>query len=430
MKRHSRFDLASAANSFFAAGDHQNLRHEVLSNPLTAADIRYMLNYQLLFTDRITFIADDILVNEALVSLLANHYRPALELGLFVPLLRKGYDSIADSRHYLSAADFYNQTGAEGWQRSLDKVQRIKMQVAHFDQDEAYAHFTEVAQRYLADENLIASLGLTAPPGAIDDGVTRLLRMSGRTYWRRSALFALADEFQSSGKPDDARALRRISSVIYMAHFGGLFQQVSVFPGWYEPYVSRLASITSVHAQTVLKADTRVISSLELVMPNTRKDDLAKLTLDDVLALRASRQFRGYISTLTSGAQTTDSIEKVITALASYLLTVDEHIADQAPKGESIGKRPRKALGLVKKASDSGTVLGFVDVVTAGQFTPGVAIDAVIGGSALVLLAFDKAISKRNEKVQADRRDWWNTYCGSDGTFSAQVAKLRGRLDG
>lgn len=421
-------DIASRANSFFAFGDHQNLRPQVLSIPLGRYDLKYALNYQFLFTDRVYFVAEDLLVNEALVSLLAQQYRPALEDGLFVPLLRDDFDSLADCREYLSAPDFYNQTGAETWQRSIDDLVSIRMDTASFSQEAAYAHFTDVAQRYFSDGELLSGLGLTIPAASIDQGVTSISRQANRAYWRRSAFFAFADKLESAGHRDDARRLRRISSVIYMAHFGGLFNQVSVFPGWYEPYIARMTSIHSISLDSATLNQDDAVSSLELVLPNTRKDDLATLSFNDVLNLRATKEFARYIGTLREAPSTPAGAESVVLGLANYLTAIDNYIADRSLTGRSATERSRRALTLVKRTSDAGTLIGFADVVMSGRLTSDLAINAALGSSALLLLVIDRAVDRRLDSIELRRRNWWNSYCGSDGTFSAQVAKLRGRM--
>ncbi len=423
----SEQSLASPSHAFFAVGDHQNLRRKLLAEPLDAAAIRYALNYQLLFSERIFFIAEDMLVNERLMGLLLNEYRPILVDGLFVPLLRRPFETIADCARYLTAADYYNQTGDEIWRQYLRQIKATKHAVGFFDPDEAYAHFTAVARAYLTDARVLRDLGVTVPASSIDAGVTQAARAAKRTEWRRSAIFAYADELAQGRLIGDARVLRQLGSVIYMAHFGGLFRQVSVFPRWYVPYIDVLAALPVGLTGELPQMAENVTIELEALLPHARKQDLAEMDVSDIYELRESAAFKAYVDALLEpGAPTLRRTNRVLATIGDYLETIDRYVAERQSGMHDATQRGRAALGIVRGSGATAGVLSLVDIV-AGVAGP--AADLTLAGLALCFLVLERELSGGLDAAAAERRQFWQTYCGVDGTFAAQISPLRGRFD-
>ncbi|MEV8440900.1 hypothetical protein AB0425_26280 [Actinosynnema sp. NPDC051121] len=417
-REYSGTGLASPSYTFFAIGDHQNLRAEVVARPLSDADLRFALNHHLLFSERIFFIAEDMLVNERLMGLLVNRYRPVLSDGLFVPLLRNAFDSIADCEKYLSAADYYNQTGDGVWRQHLRNLRKVPLSIGRFDADEAYAHFSGVARGYFGDEALLRRLRITVPPTVIDREMSALLRSAGREHWRRSALFRLADGVAGAGAPDDARSIRRLASVVYTSHYAGLFGQVGAFPGWYQRYIGSLLALPMSAAEQ--PSDAR--SHLAAVLPHTRQQDIASLDLADIYRLRATKEFAAYLAAVND---TTAPPERkhatLLNALTRYLAVLDERIAE-LQSGTAVRVRStRRNLALVRLASAVGAVLGLAEVAV----DPAMMTEFLLAGAGVVMLSVDHLVGRNLTELEQRRRTFWLDYCGNSGTFEAQVQRLR-----
>ena len=411
-------ELASPSHTFFAIGDHQNLRAEVVAHPLSDADLRFALNHHLLFSERIFFIAEDMLVNERLMGLLVNRYRPLLTDGLFVPLLRDGFDSIADCEKYLSATDYYNQTGDGVWRQHLRNLRKVKPSIGRFDAGEAYAHFSGVARGYFGDEALLRRLRITVPPALIDREMSSLLRSAGRDHWRRSALFRLADNVAGAGAPEDAKAIRRLASVIYTSHYAGLFGQVGAYPDWYQRYIGSLLALPVSAAEQ--PSDAR--SHLAAVLPHTRQQDIASLDLEDIYRLRATKEFAAYLAAVNdTSAPPERKYATLLNALTQYLAVLDERIAEQQ-SGTAAGiGATRRTLALVRLVSAAGAVLGLAEVA----LDPATTTELLLAGAGVVMLSVDRLVNRHLTELEQRRRTFWLDYCGNPGTFEAQVQRLR-----
>ena len=122
--------LASPANAFFAVGDHQNFRLETSPHPLTSRDLRNELHFYLLFCDRLSLVAEDLILNERLTGLLLRpEYCVLLEEGVFVPLLRSHYDSFPEVLRYLRKPDLYNPVPQGVWLPLLAELEKQKMYI-------------------------------------------------------------------------------------------------------------------------------------------------------------------------------------------------------------------------------------------------------------------------------------------------------------
>jgi hypothetical protein len=302
-------------------------------------------------------------------------------------------------------------------------MQRLPHRTAHFDEESAYTHFTEVVRLYLRDDDFLESVGIGLSAAALDSGVSTILRDAGRRHWRRSAIFAFADELQRDGESHDAIRLRQVASVVYMAHFGGLFGQVCLFPRWYEPYLSIMTAVPMTKATS---GSAKIVTELRALLPNTRKDDLAQLSVEDLYRLRNTKAFATYRTALDEGGSA-NAFDDVLTALAGYLMIVDEYVAERQSAVRPRTTAARVSLGLIKRATDAGVVVSVADVATGGQYTPGVLPDAAIVGSGLVFLVLGHVVARRLGSLEEQRRRYWNDYCGADGTFSAQIARIRER---
>jgi hypothetical protein len=418
--------IGSPANSFFAVGDHQNLRREVLPQPLTDADLRFALNYQLLFAERLFLIAEDLLTNERLMALLLGDYRLAIDEGLFVPMIRDRFDSIEDCGSYLEEADYYNQTGETIWRHNLRKLSRRPLTVGFFDESAAYGHFTEGAMRLLADPVLLQVSGIKVPPASLDAAITAVTRDAGRNTWRRSAMFRVADQMAKAGDQQQAAALRRLASVLYMAHFGGLFGQTSVFPRWYAPYIALLTSIPRQFAGEPDHRPLDVPLEIRQALPNTRAEDIGALTMGQILQLRSTSQFSSYIAALSVAEPSYASVDRVAVALAGHLEAIDDIVAERQSGAGAAPRQKRAALSLIRGSSMAGAVIGLADAAVGG-LDP--ASGLVLAGSGLLFIAAERALGGNLREDEQQRREYWSAYCGTDGTFSAQVGGIRARLD-
>jgi len=417
-------DIGSPSHSFFAVGDHQNLRRETTPRPLTSTDVRLALNFQLLFSARLFLIAEDMLVNEHLMHLLLDEYRDVLTSGLFVPMLRTSYDSIADCRLYLEAQDYYNQTGTVVWKESLSRIVTMDPVVGRYDEAAAYEHFTEVARFYLGDQALLRDLEIDVPASEISSGVDTICRETGRSHWRRSALYHFADSVALRGHARDARKLRQLASVVYMAHFAGLFEQVGLFPQWYRPIVSRLTALDIDGINAGVETPSPV-SQLERVLPNSRLEDVGHLTWEDIAFLRETREFHEYTLALESHASARLApTDPIVRAISSYLEEIDRYVAEKRSGVRRNASRTRKSLGLVRKTLASGAVLAIADITLGGPTLLEPPVSLAVAGTGLAFLISERQLASRLSALEQERARYWNAYCAPEGTFAAQISKL------
>ncbi len=420
-------EIANPAYCYFGVGDQQNLRPEVTAAPLTSSDLRGALNFHLLFSERLFLVAEDMLLNERLMALLLNEYRDCFELGLFVPLLREGYDDIRDCVSYLSAGDLYNRGGRVLWEQSLNQVAKLKLVRATFDPDSAYDHYTSVLRKYIGVPGLLRGFGVSLEPAAVENGIQAVAADAGRKNWRRSAVFNFSRTLEARGLTADAHRLRALSSVLYMGHFGGLLNQPVAFPDWYTSYVERLSSTDATDINYLLGAESLsgTVATLDRLLPHTRREDIAQLGFRDVLALRQTSEFHDYIRSLHSGGRGLVAATNVLSLLDGYLHRIDEFFAERV-SGSAWTQRPRASrLALVRGSAAGATVLGLADVLTGGAYTPGSLPDMTLAGSALVLLILERVLDGAYNESARVCRQYWSEYCSADGTFSSQVTRLR-----
>ncbi|CAL9539377.1 hypothetical protein SUDANB95_04165 [Actinosynnema sp. ALI-1.44] len=418
VREYARSDLASPMHAFFAIGDHQNLRSEVAPDPVVEGDLRYALNHHLLFSERIFFIAEDMLVNERLMSLLVNDYRPLLTDGLFVPLLRDEHDSLADCEKYLTAADYYNQTGDAVWRQYLRTLKKTRLSVGRFDANEAYAHFSEVARGYFRDAELLRRLNIPVPPPELDRAVSGVLRETGRDLWRRSALFRVADDVAKRAGADTGRSIRMLASVIYTSHYAGLFKQVGIYPEWYQRYIGLLLALPLSSSDQ----PAGVQAQLTAVMPNTRQQDIAGLPLAEIYRLRETREFTAYLDAVRGSSDHPERHQAtVVNALTRYLSVMDERVAERQSGAAGGIRAARRNLAMIRVVSAVGAVLGLAEVAV----DPAALTEAALAGAGVVMVVLDRLAARHLTELEQRRRTFWLDYCGNSGTFEAQVQRLR-----
>lgn len=421
--------LAGPTNAFFAVGDHQNLRNETANVPMNIDDIRNELHFYLLFCNRLTLVAEDLLLNEHLTSLLlAPDYRELLETGVFVPLLRSHYDTFADVIHYLKKPDLYNPVPSEVYSPLLAQLKGLKLFIGRFDEDLAYENFTTIARHYFLSPLIMRRLRLEKISNSVSQRMDALCVQAKRTQWRRSLLFYYAQELDGIGMSHQARAVRHIASVLYSAQYSGYFNQLPAFPDWYGQYLGPLTGILPRLTNQPERLCHLKSISLEYLSPHI-KPQAGRVSLRDILEIRQSSQFKSYISELekSNAAFETNQVSEhtFLAALESYIRFIDRRFGEIFSRKRTAKRRKERFLSITRYTTPVGIIVSLIG--TAAAIATDYPITKISGPLwstiSLSFFLYRMKLERDVAQIDIETAKFWSAWCTPKGTFAATLAR-------
>jgi hypothetical protein len=426
-------ELSGPANAFFAIGDNQNLRSETVTRPLTAQDLRNELHFYLLFCDRLTLVAEDLLMNEYLTSLLLlPEYQRLFSEGIFVPLLRAQYDSLTDVVHYLRKPDLYYSTSSDLWVPLLDQLKRQKLYVGRFNEDQSYSNFTNIARHYMLNSDFMARYKADQIVRSLENRMDALCKDANRKEWRRSLLFYYAKELDRPGQKRLARTVRHISSVLYTAQFCGQFRQLPAFPSWYGRYLANTTGISPRLGDGVSFTELKTVT-LEYLSPGV-KPEAGQISVNDILEIRESEAFKIYRREL----ERCDADEGVdregeiafVAALETYVRFLDQRFGEIFGLRYPRKKRLQRRLKFIRGASPIGVVISLTSYISGLAGIPvSLVVSPVWALLTISFLLYRRKAEKEVSEIDIATAKFWSDHCTPGKTCAATLTQSLPKVD-
>lgn len=426
--------LASPANAFFAIGDHQNLRAETALHPLNSQELKDELHFYLLFCDRLTLVAEDLLLNEQLTQLLLlPEYHSLFTEGIFVPLLRSHYDTLEDVKQYLTKPDLYNPVGDETWISLLKKLKQHKLYIGRFDENQSYSNFTEIARYYMLNPSFMAQFGAGQIIQPLSSRIDELRKQANRTEWRRSLFFYYAKELEKQKQKRLARTIRHISSVLYTAQFCGQFKQLPAFPSWYNRYLKNTTGISPRVNNDFY--DVKELKRISLQFLSSKiKPEAGKVHIQEILRIRESSEFRRYNEELKTfnnlGAGNDLDKYAFAGALVRYLQFLDQRFGEISIDRHKEKRKLQQQISILDMATPVGAVISVSSLILSEL--AGVPLSKFVSPIwsyiTLSFFAYKRLIKEDATQIEIEAAKFWSSYCSPNGTFAATLTSSLPRI--
>jgi len=393
------------------------------------------LHFYLLFSERLTLVAEDLLLNERLTSiLLSAEYRNLLTEGVFVPLLRAHYDSFTDVTQYLKKPDLYTPVSEVAWRPALDQLNKAKIYVGRFDEREAYSNFSDIARFYMFDQAFMEKFEAGDLVSTLPTRIDELRQHANRTELRRSLFFHYAKELEKSKKRRLARLVRHISSVLYTAQFCGQFKQLPAFPGWYKKVLTKTTGIAPQPDGNIsLVRELKTVSLRNLSAAIKPEAGLA--TIEDILEIRSSKHFERFLTETKrfndAGANNEVLKMEFVHSLRDYLEFLDDRFAEVVRGVRKEKKKLERQISFLEMSTPMGVVLGVTSFILTS--TLGVPLSAVTSAlwwyTSLAFFAYKREAKKEIETIDLETAKFWSLRCSPGGTFAASLTSAAPRIE-